>query len=219
MATCPEPCTGEIITYYWSYTGGYIYELDKTSSDADPPACWLSVFEEVANGPPFGGPTSWDLNCTTTLLNRVEKEQSRQIFDGSDSGDARNSDAVTAVAAGVLVPIVLAACVGVLIVLQRRQRAKKMRTTDEAWGEGQNGWEEQQKAPGPLTGKLEVGPIHDGVGDDSPTLRPPTRAFTDISIGSEECDRGRRSQSGCHSEAQEEIDDTGSGNMVYPLEV
>lgn len=216
-STCPEPCTGEIITYYWSYTEGNIYELDKTSSDADPPACWLSVFEEVADGPPFGGPTSWDLNCTTTLLNRVEKERTSQIFDESHSGDARSSEAITAVAAGVLVPIVVVACIGVVILLQRRQKAKKMRTTDEAWGEGHDGWREQQKAPGSLTGKLEVGPINGG--DDFPTLGPPTRAFTDVSIGSEECEIGRRSQSGCCSEAQLDREDTGSGDMVYPLEV
>lgn len=217
LSTCPDPCTGEIITYYWSYTGGNVYELDKTSSDADPPACWLSVFEEVSDGPPFGGPTSWDLNCTTTLLNRVEKERTSQIFDESHSGGGRSSEAIAAVAAGVLVPIVIVACIGVVILLQRRQKARKMRTTDEAWGEGRGGWREQHKAPGPLTGKLEVGPI-DG-GDDSPTLGPPTRAFTDISIGSEEFEGGRRSQSDCCSEVQLERADTGSRDMVYPQDV
>lgn len=233
---CPEPCSGDIITYFWSTSPGAIYMLDKVSSDADPAPCWMPVFEEVADGPPASAITAWDADCIDALLQNVEEQQGNNAAAMDSSGsDAGSRSGEVAVTAAVTIPIILIVVVGAAFLLlrhQRRQRIKKMRTTDEAWGEGLDGMG-KKKGPRPPTGKFKLGiaatparPTGEAGRDEEEgvtprTCSPPARTFTDISVDGDNDDDGEEEEvvvagfGGFRREADEE--NTGADNMVYPL--
>ncbi|CAM9983288.1 unnamed protein product, partial [Laminaria digitata] len=206
-SSCPEPCTGQIITYYWSSKIGSVYRLDRASADADPAPCWLPLFEEVENGPPVGGVTQWDEACLKPLLLKVEEEINGGGGDeGEGAGGSGAGGGLSAVLAAVAIPVLLVSFVAAAFLRRRHQQGqlvKKMKTTDELWGEGLDG-RGGPRGPRPPTGRFKlvgggggvsVAPAAEGQvegeeeedGGESGIARvksfpPPKRAFTDISM-------------------------------------
>lgn len=156
-SVCPDPCTGEVVTYYWSLDeSSDVFLLDTGSADAEDDArpCWMGLFEAVKDGPPAGGVDAavWEELefCTEALVEEVFVDGDGPGSGGGSDGDSGSSSSsgegggggeVTVVAA-VLIPVGLvsfAVAAFGLLRHQRRRWAKKMKTTDEAWGGGLGG--------------------------------------------------------------------------------
>ena len=95
-STCPEPCTGEVVSYFLSASAGRVYLLDRVSlDDTDPPPCWIDLYEAVADGPPAAGVdvALWDDTalCTVDLLQAVE--DARNTAGASSSAGDDDDDA------------------------------------------------------------------------------------------------------------------------------
>ncbi|CAM9822026.1 unnamed protein product, partial [Scytosiphon promiscuus] len=217
-SACPDPCLEQVVTYYWSSSAGGVYRLDTADVSAEPRPCWLDLFDAVADGPPSGGVDTavWDstLQCTVGLLEEVEDavnngEASAAVSEssGGGGGDGGSGDATVVAAAAVLVPAALLSFAIVAFGLlhhQKGRRLKKMKTTEEAWGEGLDGsggdvkMEKAPPGPRPPTGRFKLGESGAAVaaeGDDVESgitrlksFPPPRRVFTDVSI--DELDTG-----------------------------
>lgn len=177
---CPEPCTGEVVSYYMSFDlTGDVFLLGVSSADADDPRpCWLNLFDAVKDGPPAGGVDAslWEELelCTAELIqeNFVDGDGTSDASDASSSSSGGTSAGGYAVAAAVLIPAILASFAIAAFGLcrhQRHRRAKKMKTTDEAWGVGLdgNGGERGKKSgsgtppsrPRPPAGRFKLAPL------------------------------------------------------------
>eukprot|EP00903_Cladosiphon_okamuranus_P019814 g18211.t1 len=207
-SACPEPCTGEVVSYYWSQSAGKVYLLDRVSAIAETQPCWLELFQTVAGGPPAGGVQNalWEATgaCTEGLLQGVEdaiksgeySSASAAVGDGSD-GDG-GGGGTAAVAAAVLIPALLLSFAVVafgLLRYQKAQRVKKMKTTEEAWGAGLDGAGGAKKLR-PPTGRFKLGVAGAAVAAEGAgvaggiarlkSFPPPERVFTDVSIDDED---------------------------------
>ncbi|CBN75986.1 hypothetical protein Esi_0264_0017 [Ectocarpus siliculosus] len=198
-SACPEPCSEQVVTYYWSSTAGTVYQLDMADVSAEPPPCWLGLFQAVADGPPAEGvdPAVWEatVTCTAGLLQAVEESMKGRWL-------------------------------------------RKIRTTDEAWGEELDG-NGKGKAPRPPTGKFKLG-IDGGVAvaasrapsavaagaDRLKASHAPQRVFTDVSIDEGEAPAGgmaatteRKQQRvvGMVTVDEELGGNEGGEDMVYPM--
>ncbi|CAB1117973.1 unnamed protein product [Ectocarpus sp. CCAP 1310/34] len=233
-SACPEPCSEQVVTYYWSSTAGTVYQLDMADVAAEPPPCWLDLFQAVADGPPAEGvdPAVWEatLTCTAGLLQAVE-----------DSMASGGGTAVAAGRAAVLVPALLVSFVLLAFGFFRHQKGRwlrKIRATDEAWGEGLDG-NGKGKAPRPPTGKFKLG-IDGGVAvaasrapaavaagaDRLKASHAPQRVLTDVSIDEGEAPTGGMAVTAGRKQQQvvgvvvvdEELGgNEGGEDMVYPM--
>lgn len=159
-SACPEPCTGDVVSYFLSASAGRVYLLDRVSRDAASPPCWSDLFEAVADGPPAGGVdvSLWEgeaISCTEGLLQAVEDARNTAEADadsaGADAADgggdaggepSGGGGGSTAVVTAVLIPALLVSFAALAFGLLRHQkgrRLKKMMTTEEAWGGGSSG--------------------------------------------------------------------------------
>ncbi|CAN0259882.1 unnamed protein product [Hapterophycus canaliculatus] len=261
-SVCPEPCSEQVVTYYWSSSAGRVYLLDKADVAVEPRPCWLDLFQAVADGPPSDGIDSsvWNANvlCTEGLLEDVEDAvdngDASAAFsanssggDGDGGGGGGGGGATVVAAAAVLIPAVLVSFAIVAFGLLRHQKGRwlrKMKTTDEAWGEGLDGSGGNVTKPGkaalpgarPPTGKFKLGvsaaevvaaddDVESGVARMR-SFRPPRRVFTDVSIdeldkevaGVEASGAGvgdvDRYASGVESIAGDGVEDE---DMIYPM--
>ncbi|CAN0097672.1 unnamed protein product [Sphacelaria rigidula] len=148
--SCPEPCTGHIIYYFWSITPGTVYLFGKVSTDADTPPCWLPMYDEVNDGPPPAGVTTWDSQCIIDLVDELE-ESKTSYTENSSSADTDNIAVVAAstadessgnavnVVAALMIPAALIFCIASAVAVtikQRARRKKKVRDTEQALGVG-----------------------------------------------------------------------------------
>ncbi|CAM9532086.1 unnamed protein product [Ectocarpus sp. 4 AP-2014] len=244
-SACPEPCSEQVVTYYWSSTAGTVYQLDMADVSAEPPPCWLGLFQAVADGPPAEGvdPSVWEatLTCTAGLLQAVEDSMVSGVSASSSGGASSGSGGGTAVAAAVLVPALLVSFVLLAFRFFRHQKGRwlrKIRATDEAWGEGPDG-NGKGKAPRPPTGKFKLG-IDGGVAvaasrapaavaagaDRLKASHAPQRVFTNVSIDGGEAPAGGMAATAGRKQQQvvgvlvvdEELGgNEGGENMVYPM--
>ncbi|CAM9378558.1 unnamed protein product [Ectocarpus sp. 6 AP-2014] len=245
-SACPEPCSEQVVTYYWSSTAGTVYQLDMADVSAEPPPCWLGLFQAVADGPPAEGvdPAVWEatLTCTAGLLQAVEDSMVSGVSASSSGGAGSGSGGSgTAVAAAVLVPALLVSFVLLAFGFFRHQKGRwlrKIRATDEAWGEELDG-NGKGKAPRPPTGKFKLG-IDGGVAvaasrapsavaagaDRLKASHAPQRVFTDVSIDEGEAPAGgmaatteRKQQRvvGVVAVDEELGGNEGGEDMVYPM--
>lgn len=156
--SCPEPCTGRIVSYFWEANWGSVHLFDNASTNADPQPCWFPVYEEIYDGPPPKGVTSWDQLCIDDLVQALEDRKNNgrgtvasspsstlenddnDDVGSSSSGSAAGGNSATVVVA-LIVPAVLILCVSlaVAIVTHVRARRKRMiKATEEAWGVGKD---------------------------------------------------------------------------------
>lgn len=143
-----------------------MHQLDRTSSDAEPAACWLSVYNEVADGTPPGDLTTWEAStCITDLVQRMLEDEAKSdgVVQQSSSGNSSEKEGVQplAILAVVLIPVFLITCaIATCMVLWflREQRLEKMMMTDEIWDAG--GQDRTGKvvaaAPRPPTGRFKL---------------------------------------------------------------
>lgn len=251
QSTCPEPCTGDIVTYYWSINPGTVYVLDRASTDADPTPCWLPVYDEIKHGPPSKEISMWSTSCIIGLVEALEEAKNNGSYSSSSNNgggggvvatDAEGADAAAvadsggsaAVIAAVIIAVALVCFIGAAFLLMRHQRARrveKMRTTDEAWGQGLDGsgmpkkqavsaggtavvvGEEGQRGGGGGEEEELVGPIK-----KRKSFPPPKRAFTDISMEDNE-DDVEAAERAAGGESEEEVDAHAEDDAVYPLDV
>lgn len=233
------------MTYYWSESAGTVYRLDRAAAVAETQPCWLELFQAVADGPPAGGVDNavWEATgaCTAGLF-----EDAIRSGEGSSAGGAAasaNTGAVggddddggggAAVAAAVLIPALLVTFAVVAFGLlrhQKVQRLKKMKTTDEAWGEGLDGSGGGSK-PRPPTGRFKLGAATAAVagggdgGAEGGILRlksfpPPQRVFTDVSIDDQDGGVGVVTAAGETRRDEEEgrvSQDEDGEDMIYPM--
>ncbi|CAM9168051.1 unnamed protein product [Ectocarpus fasciculatus] len=225
-SACPEPCSEQVVTYYWSSTAGTVYQLDMADVSAEPPPCWLGLFQAVADGPPAEGVdfAVWDatLTCTAGLLQAVEDTMVSAGVGSASSGGTGSGDG-TAVAAAVLVPALLVSFVLLAFGFFRHQKGRwrrKVRTTDEAWGEGLDG-NGKGKAPRPPTGKFKL-----GVDGSVAVAAAPKRVFTDVSIDEGEAPAEGIAATACAGGQQQRQqvvgvvvvdEELGGEDMVYPM--
>ena len=249
-SACPEPCTGEVVAYYWSQAKGAVYLLDRVSAVAETQPCWLELFQTVADGPPVGGVDNelWEASgaCTAGLLQGVEdalksgeaSSAASAADAGAVGGEDGGGDGTAAVAAAVVIPALLvsfAVAAFALLRHQKGQRLKKMKTTDEAWGEGLDGSGGGVRKPRPPTGRFKLGvavsaavaAAGEGCGVAAGIARlksfpPPERVFTDVSIDDQDCGVGvvsspeRRDEEEGHLPEDEGGDEDGE-DMIYPM--
>lgn len=228
-AACPAPCTGEVVSYYWSQSAGTVYLLDRVSAVAETQPCWLELFQTVAGGPPAGGVENalWEATgaCTAGLLQGVEDAMksgeyssatSAALGDGDDDdGGGSAAVAAAAVAAAVLIPALLVSFAVVafgFVRHQKAQRLKKMMTTEEAWGEGLDGG--GARKPRPPTGRFMLGVAGAAVAAEGggvaggiarlKSFPPPERVFTDVSIDEEDGGVGMTAAAGEGGRDEEE---------------
>lgn len=251
QSTCPEPCTGDIVTYYWSINPSGVYVLDRASTDADPTLCWLPLYYEIRHGPPSEEITTWSTSCITELLEALEEAKNNGSYssssnngdgggvgatdgEGAGAGSAADSGGSAAVLAAVIIPVALVCFIGAAFLLMRHQRArrlKKMRTTEEAWGQGLDGSGMPKKqavaADGGTVVVGEEGRRGGGGGDEGElagpmkkrkSFPPPKRAFTDISMEDNE-DDVEAAERAAGEESEEEVDAHAEDDAVYPLDV
>lgn len=146
---CPEPCTGRIVTYYWSIVPGTIYALGQASTNADPAPCWMPVYQEVEEGPPEGGVTSWDSICLEGLVQMLEDDKETGAWRsgaGSDenmeTGDEEGGVLQSLEKGFLMIFVGFATAIFVLYVglvllkYQRAERMRKIRSAEEGWREG-----------------------------------------------------------------------------------
>lgn len=234
QSTCPEPCTGHIITYYWSISPGSIHFLDRASTDADPTPCWLPVLYEIQDGPPVEGVTEWNPTCMLGLLEAVEESKYDEGSGGDDATDGGGGGGSATVLAAVIIPVALVCFIGLAFLFmrcQRVRRVKKMRTTDEAWGQGldgRGGMPEKQavaSASGATVAAEGEEQEQGGGGGGAEvaerkrkSFSPPKRAFTDISMEDNEDDLEAAVEGG-GSGGEESDDGLGVDDAIYPMDV
>lgn len=151
--SCPEPCTGHIIYYFWPMTPGTVYLFGEVSTDADTLPCWLPVYYEVYDGPPPEGVTAWDSQCIIDLVEELEESKTSDTVNsgGTDtdniavaaaSADDESSGNAVNVLAALLIPAALVFCIASTVAVTIRQRARrrrKVKDTELAWGLGKDG--------------------------------------------------------------------------------
>lgn len=201
---CPEPCTGHIVTYYWSKNEGSAHFFDKASTNADPYPCWLPVFDEVEDGPPPDGVTTWDVMCIDGLVQKLEESENDgrgQVTPPASveqDGAAENAGAPMyegdVILSAFIIPSVIFFCIGSAFVILRHQsmeKRRKMQVTDEAWGVAKGGQglyrSNETLHEGTMPSPTLSAATHRAVGaivdDGSVYAGYPPRLFTEISIG------------------------------------